>query len=271
MELFRLMFSRRWWWTTLLVIAGIGLAIRMGLWQLDRNAGKRANIQHVLAVKAMPPLDLNHDQLPYNVDEMEYRKVRAVGSFDFEHQVALRNQIWTQSWGDEPGYALLTPLILPDGQAVMVERGWIPSQYDSPESWNQFDEPGEVEVEGILRLPMEKGQMGGGMPDPTLAPGEDHLDFWNFVNLKRMQEQLAYPVKGFYIQQAPTSDPEALPYRWISEPDMDPGAHIGFALMWFFYAGLLFFGYPGWLRKQQERALLKQEEGQNGRKNSPNP
>lgn len=144
----------------------------MGIWQLDRDAEKRASIKHIQAMHAMAALDLNQDALPSDLIDMEYRKVNVVGEFDFEHQVALRNQVWTQSWGDEPGYALLTPLILPDGQAVMVERGWVPYQYNSPDTWGQLDEPGEVSVEGILRLPMEKGQLGGGVPDPTLAPGD---------------------------------------------------------------------------------------------------
>ena len=258
-----MMFSRRWWWTTLIVIVGIGVAIRMGIWQLDRDAEKRASIKHIQAMQAMVALDLNQDALPSDLIDMEYRKVKVVGEFDFEHQVALRNQVWTQSWGDEPGYALLTPLILPDGQAVMVERGWVPYQYNSPDTWGQLDEPGEVSVEGILRLPMEKGQMGGGVPDPTLAPGETQLDFWNFVNLKRIKQQLPYPILDVYIQQAPGENPDELPYRWLTEPDLDPGAHIGFALMWFFYASLLLFGYPRWLKKQQNKALHTNMEGGN--------
>ncbi len=223
----------------------------MGIWQIDRNAERRKSISNVQAVQVMPVLDLNHDPLPSDLTDMEYRQVRVSGEFDFEHQVALRNQVWTQSWGDEPGYALLTPLILSDGRAMLVERGWIPNQYDSPASWRQLDEPGKVTVEGILRLPRERGEMGGGMPDPTLVNGETHLDFWNFVNLKRLQQQMPYPIFNMYIQQSPSSNPEALPYRWLSQPDLDPGVHIGFALMWFFYAGLLLFGYPVWLNKQK--------------------
>jgi surfeit locus 1 family protein len=252
-KMLRLMFSRRWWWTTMLVLGGIALTIRLGFWQLDRQAQRHTFISHVQIVQTMPLLDLNRDPLPSDLTEMEYRQVRASGVYDFEHQVALRNQVWTQSWGDESGYALLTPLILPDGQAMLVERGWIPSQYNTPASWRQLDETGTVTVEGILRLPMVKGEMGGGVPDPTLAPGETRLDFWNFVNLARLQQQMLYPIFNVYIQQAPGINPEALPYRWLSQPDLNPGTHIGYAIQWFFYASLLFFGYPVWLKKQAPR------------------
>ncbi len=89
----RLMFSRRWWWSTLIVLVGIGLAIRLGIWQLDRNAQRQAFISHVQAVRAMPVLDLNQRPLPTDLDSMEYRQVTATGEYDFEHQVALRNQV----------------------------------------------------------------------------------------------------------------------------------------------------------------------------------
>ena len=168
----RMMFSRRWWWTTLIVILGIGVAIRLGIWQLDRNAERRLNIRQIQVLWELPPLNLNILPIPNDLAKMEYRHVSVSGKYDFEHQVVLRNQVWTQYWGDEFGYALLTPLILSDGKAVMIERGWIPSQYDNPAKWQQFNEPGMVTVEGIIRLPMEKGEMGGGKRDPTLAPGE---------------------------------------------------------------------------------------------------
>jgi len=257
----RLMFSRRWLWTTLIVMVGIGVAIRLAIWQLDRNAERRSNVRNIQAVQDLPFLNLNLLPIPDDLAEMEYRHVTVSGTYDFEHQVALRNQVWTQSWGDESGYALLTPLILPNGQAVMVERGWFPSQYNSPDKWQQFNEPGTITVDGIIRLQMKKGEMGGGVPDPTLAPSETRLDFWNFVNLSRLQKQIPYPLLDVYIQQAPDSNPQTLPYRWLSQPDLNTGAHIGFALMWFFYAGLLLFGYPRWLKKQKTNALNKDGEG----------
>lgn len=235
------------------MLVGIGLAIRLGIWQLDRHAQRQAFISHIQAVQAMPVLDLNQRPLPANLDSMEYRQVTATGEYDFEHQVALRNQVRSRMSGTDPGIALITPLILPDGQAVLVERGWIPLDYTTPASWRQFDEPGTVSLEGIIRLSMEKGEVGSALVDPTLSPGQARLDFWNFVNLTRLEDQLTYPILNVYIQQAPGSNLETLPYRLMEQPDLDPGAHIGFALQWFFYAGLLFFGYPVWLKKQKAK------------------
>ncbi len=252
--LLHLLFSRRWWWTTLIVILGIGVAIRLGFWQLDRHAQRQAAIDHIMAVQAMPVLDLNERPLPGDLATMEYRPVTVTGVYAFDHQVVLRNQVRSRMTGTDPGVALLTPLILDDGQAVLVERGWIPLDNNSPASWRRYDQPGKVVVEGIIRQSMEKGELGSALRDPTLAPGETRLDYWNNVNLPRLQEQLPYPLLDIYILQAPGPNPETIPFGLLDQPDMDPGTHVGFASMWFFYAGLLFFGYPVWLKKQKKHS-----------------
>jgi surfeit locus 1 family protein len=251
-DMFRLLFSRRWWWTTLLVIIGIGVTIRLGFWQLDRNDQRQAEISHIQKVQSMPVLDLNKRPIPDDLTDMEYRLVNVTGVYDFDHQVVLLNQVRKRMTGTDPGVALLTPLILEDGQAVLIERGWIPLEYNTPESWRQFDQPGKIQVQGVLRQSLDKGEMGSTVRDPTLSPGETSLDYWNFVNLPRLQEQLPYPLLDMYIQEAPGTDPETLPHSLFEQPDLDPGAHIGFALQWFFYTGLLLVGYPVWLRRQKK-------------------
>lgn len=242
--------SRHWWWTTLLVFASIGLCIRLGIWQLDRQTQQNAFNAHMVAVQAAPVLQLEGNSFDIDLSQMEYRAVQAQGVYDFDHQVAIRNQVWTQSWGDEPGYALLTPLALSDGNAVLVERGWIPSQYNTPESWRQFDDPGTVTVEGIIRVPLIKPEMGGGLPDPTLAPGQTRLDFWNLVHIERLQRQIPYPLLEIYIQQTPDAANTRLPYRFVTQNESNGTPHLGYAMMWFFFAALLLFGYPFYLSKQ---------------------
>lgn len=247
----RLMISRRWWWTTLIVVAAMGVTVRLGIWQLDRNAQRQAQIKQVLVMQAMPMLDLNLRPVPNNLITMEYRQVTVTGQYDFSQQVALRNQARNLELGDEPGFALVTPLVLPDGTAVVVERGWIPLQYSTPDSWQQFNEPGIISLQGVLRLSMTHGELGSTLADPTLAPGETRLNIWNFVNLTRLQLQIPYPILEVYIQQSPNANLNALPYRLVDQPDLDPGEHIGFAAQWFFFCALLLFGYPIWLKKQK--------------------
>ena len=257
----RSMFSRRWWWSTLIVIIGIALAIRLGIWQLDRHSERQASISHIQAMQALPIVNLDLHPIPIDLNTMEYRQVIASGEYDFESQVALRNQVRSRMSGTDPGFALVTPLLLGGGQAVLVERGWIPLDYNTPAAWREFDEPGTVYVEGIIRLSLNQGEMGRALLDPTLTSSQTRLDFWNFMDLTRLQEQIPYSILDVYIQQAPGDDTETLPYRLMEQPNLDPGSHIGFALQWFFYAGLLLFGYPVWLKKQKKKTLPTSREG----------
>jgi surfeit locus 1 family protein len=252
-----MMLSRRWWWTTLLVLAGTAVLVRLGIWQLDRLAARRDFNAHVLAMQAEPALILPGEPVGQDLTGMEYRLVQAAGVYDFDHQVALRNQVWTHSWGDEIGFALLTPLVLADGRAVLVERGWVARGDESPQSWRQFDQPGTVTVSGIIRLPLAEPEMGGGVPDPTLAPGQPGLDFWTLVDIRRLQEQMPWPLLPVYIQQAPGTDPAAPPYRALPELDLTDGPHLGYAFQWFTFAALLFFGYPVYLKRQGESSAAR--------------
>ena len=246
--MFRLMFSRRWWATTLLVLVGIGLTILLGFWQVGRYRQNKTFADHLTAMQAAPSLTLIGASQAAGLTGMEYRAVQATGSFDFSHQIAVRNQIWVQTWGNETGYILVAPLVLPDGSAVLVDRGWIPLNYNTPASWRTLDDPGPVTVNGIIRLPALPEM--GGEPDPTLAPGQASMDFWNLVNLTRLQKQIPYPILPVYIEQAPVGDNPDPPFRALSDPDLTASdTNAGYAIMWFAFTALLFFGYPVYLQR----------------------
>jgi surfeit locus 1 family protein len=245
----RLVFSRRAGLTTLLVLVATAVLVCLGIWQIDRYAQSQAFSAHQKDEQAAPALVLSENLSSPDLTSMEYRAVMADGTFDFNRQVAIRNQVWTQSWGDDIGFSLLTPLVLSNGQAVWVERGWIPSQYNTPDAWRQFDEPGVVQVEGIIRLPLKKGEMGGGVPDPPLAAGQTRLDFWNYTNIERLQQQVPYLTLPIYIQQTGADSPTSLPYPLPPVFVVDDSPHLGFAMMWFFFAILLCVGYPYYLAR----------------------
>ncbi len=248
----RLYFSRRWWGTTLLMFLVVAVMVRLGIWQLDRLETRRAFNEHIRLMQAAEPLDLNTVTDASDLTGMEYRSAFASGVYDFEHQIALRNQYWGDLDGAaQYGYHLLTPLVLEDGRAVLVDRGWIPGDYATPESWRQFDEASAASVTGILRLPLLEGEMGGGVPDLTPAPGETRF-IWNFLNIESLQTQMLYSLLPVYLEQAHDGEQTVLPYKALPELELTDGPHLGYALQWFFYAALVFFGYPVYLRKQAD-------------------
>lgn len=244
------MFQPKWLLATLLVFAGTAICIRLGIWQLDRLEQRRAFNAQFESARAQPALDLNQ-RFPWDIMEMEWRHVKVTGEYDFENQVALRNQYY----GDQYGYHLLTPLRFdpPSGSgqaAVLVDRGWVPAEGNSaPADWRKYDEAGTVTVSGQVRLGQTKPRFGG-VADPLPADGEK-LEVWNNADLSRIDGQMPYPILHVYIQPEPDPSDVQPPIPFQPEIELTEGPHFGYALQWFTFATILFIGYPFFLRKQE--------------------
>jgi surfeit locus 1 family protein len=234
-------FSRSWILATLLVFAGTAVCIRLGIWQLDRLEQRRAFNSQVESMRAMEMLDLNQ-AVPANIVKMEWRAVKVTGEYDFENQVALRNQYN----GDQYGYHLITPLKF-SGGVVLVDRGWIPAAGNSiPSGWHKYDEAGQVTVTGQIRLGQEKPAFGG------VADAESsHLDVWNNLDVNRIVAQSPYPMLPVFLQPNEIEGDDTPPIPFQPEVELTEGSHFGYALQWFSFATILFFGYPFYLRKQK--------------------
>jgi surfeit locus 1 family protein len=242
----RAMFSRRWLPATILVIAGALVTARLGLWQLDRLAERREFNSRVSAQQAQPPLDLNAAPAGEDTPAMEYRQVNARGEYIHSQQVGLRNQVYR----NRIGVHLLTPLRLEgSGRVVLVERGWVPDGDFRSGNLAQYDEPGVVNVTGIIRLPQSSADFGS-RSDPTLAPGETRLNLWNFVNVERIAAQSGLDLLPVYLLQNPEPGREALPARTAIDLDLSEGPHQSYALQWFSFSALLLVGYPVFIYRQ---------------------
>jgi surfeit locus 1 family protein len=238
------MFSRKWLFPTLFVILGTALCIRLGIWQLDRLDQRRAFNAQVLSMRAMSPLDLNSDDID-SIEGMEWRSVTISGEYDFENQIAIRNQYYR----DQYGYHLLTPLLF-DGMAVFVDRGWIPADGNAaPADWRKYDDPGVVTVTGQIRLGQGKPVFGG-VADALPADGS-LLWVWNNADIERIALQMPYPILKVYIQPDTNVEDVVPPIPYQPTIELTEGSHFGYALQWFTFAAILFVGYPFYLRKQE--------------------
>jgi surfeit locus 1 family protein len=249
MSLVKRMFSRRWLLTTLLVLLGVAVLARLGIWQLDRLEQRRAFNARVLAQVDQPALELQGEALNQDLTNMEYRQVIVTGEYDPAQEIALRGQYWQNQWGVH----LVTPLhIAGTDQAVLVDRGWIPAEEFESGDWSKFTEPGQVQVRGLIRRSQSKADFGS-RSDPTPAPGGSSLKTWNFVNVEAIGGQVDYPLLPIYIQQAPDSSWTGLPYRSQPKLELSEGSHMSYAIQWFTFAAILGLGYPFFIRRQARR------------------
>jgi surfeit locus 1 family protein len=236
------MFSRAWLLTTLLVFIGSAICVRLGIWQLDRLKQRRAFNAQVISMRAAEMLNLNQN-IPADISSMEWRAVTVSGEYDFENQLALRNQYN----GDQYGYHLITPLRFGNGAVVLVDRGWIPADGNTtPKDWRKYDETGQATVTGQIRLGQAKPAFGGIADADT-----GHLDIWNNLNIVRISGQSPYPILPVYIQPNEIENDSTPPIPFQPVVELTEGSHFGYALQWFAFATILFVGYPFFLRKQE--------------------
>jgi surfeit locus 1 family protein len=236
-------FNRQWWWTTLLVLLCMAILVRLGLWQLDRLEQRRAYNADVVAKLALPPISLNDEDLPADLDGLKNRSATVQGAYDFSQQVALLHQHWMNT----PGFHLVTPLVMDDGarsgdlrpRAVLVDRGWLPAGELAPENWSLYDLVGASSVTGYIKL--TQSLAGSEDAGQTLeAPQAE----WYRVDVEAIEAQLPYELLPVYLQQAPPSDGSAkLPFRGELEPDLSDGPHLSYAIQWFIFAAILALGY----------------------------
>ena len=106
----------------LAALATMALTARLGWWQLDRAAQKKA-LQATIETQAAAP-ELPAAALPFDeagAQRERYRRIVVQGEWIPARTVYLDNR---QMEG-RPGFFVLTPLKLPAGDAVLVQRGWL--------------------------------------------------------------------------------------------------------------------------------------------------
>ena len=114
------LFTWKWFLTTVLVLVAMAVMIRLGVWQLDRLAQRRAFNAHVITQSNLPALDLTGKAPFQDLTGMEYRKAVVRGKYLLDQAIVLRNQYWNGQYGVH----LLTPLLIEGSrQAIMVDRG----------------------------------------------------------------------------------------------------------------------------------------------------
>lgn len=236
----------RWVILTLLVLLAVGVFIRLGFWQLERLAERRARNAQIQTQSSLPPLDLNqHLPAPADLAQMEYRMVTATGVFDPAGEVLLSNQ----PWQGRLGVHLLTPLRLEDGQTLLVDRGWIPYEERDAQARQKYAQPGTVTVTAMLRASQSIRGQGQN------APGA-----FTQVNIDLIRQSTGQELLPLYAVQAPNPATSSPPYRVLPEVELTEGPHLGYALQWFFFALVLVVGFPIFLRKQIQ-SLRGEREG----------
>lgn len=129
-------------------LALVATTARLGFWQLDRATQKRALQAATDARGALPPLPAEElAREPTQAAAQVHRRTVLQGHWLSRATVFLDNR---QMRG-QPGFFVVTPLVLADGSAVVVQRGWLPRNLRERSAIAAFDTPAQtVQVSGRI-------------------------------------------------------------------------------------------------------------------------
>ena len=223
-------------------LVAVAVTARLGVWQLDRAAQKTALQRAIDERAALPPLAV--DALAVSADgaaAQHHRRVVLRGRWLSEHTVYLENRQMDQ----RPGFFVVTPLRLPDGSAVLVQRGWLPRDArDRTRIAPMRDDAGELELVGRIAPPPARLYEF----DPA-ATGRirQNLDLESFAR----ETGLALRPLSVLQLHSPAFDGDGLRRQWPL-PAVDVHKHYGYAFQWFALAALI-TGLYVWFQLVQPR------------------
>lgn len=221
--------NARRWLVLLAAVLGTAVTARLGFWQLDRAAQKNALQARMEARRAQPALT-----------EGELARDAATAAAQYERRITLQGR-WLSAatlfldnrpMNGRAGFVVLTPLLLSDGTAVVVQRGWQPRNAADRSKVIMPTVAGEQAlVQGHIAAPPSRlvdfGDAGSG-------PIRQN------VELTALARELKLPLRPVSVVQDEDPKPVAdgLLRQW-PRPAVDVHKHYGYAFQWFAMATLI--------------------------------
>ena len=219
-----------------LLVAAIGVAAltaRLGVWQLDRAAQKEALHAAVQSQAPLPPLAA--EALPRTRADgpaPQHRRAVLQGQWLADRSIYLDNR----PMKGRTGFYLVTPLMLADGTAVLVQRGWLPR--DAAERTRVAAPPaasGTVTVQGRIAPALARLYEFDAAASGAIRQNLD-------IDVFAQESALALRPWALVQEDAPGAPADGLLRQWPA-PDTGLHKHYGYAFQWFSLCALTIFLY----------------------------
>ncbi len=202
-----------------LIVALAAVAVRLGIWQLDRLEERRARNAIELAARALPAIDL--DAVTPGDSQLVGRRITATGAFLAGEQLRLRSRVHREA----PGVHVVTPFrVAGSGALLWVLRGFAHAADGTNPIAIEPPEQGVVTVRGVMAAFPVTGD--GGRP---VAMAGDTT--WQRLDSAMAMARLPGGYAGFLYLEGGESGPGRL--AAVEPPTLDEGPHLSYAIQWF--------------------------------------
>jgi cytochrome oxidase assembly protein ShyY1 len=248
---YRFLLTPRWLGILALTLAASAVMVLLGNWQLHRYQQRATTNERIDSAQMRAPVPLT-EVLPGAGTiagtagqpppaEAAWTRVTATGRYDAANTFVIRSR----TVDEQVGFEAVVPLILDDGTAVLVDRGWLPPARGAATVTVQVPAPptGPVTVVGRVHLSESR-------PDPV-SRRDGRLETRR-IAVPQLAAELPYPVFGGYLlldQQTPAADPA---FSAIPAQHENDWQNAGYVVQWWIFAAMALFGY-GWLARREAR------------------
>jgi surfeit locus 1 family protein len=242
-------------------LAALAILLALGTWQLQRRAWKEDLIARIEARAHGVPGEITPEASwpAWRAEGDEFRRVRLTGRFEHEREALVHGLAAERRGSPVQGFYLFTPLRLPDGARVIVNRGFVPTELRDPAARPQSRPEGEVTVTGLVRAPEARGWF-----IPADAPAENRFFVKDpgAISAEKGVERLA----PFYVEAEAADIPGGWPKGGQTRLDL-PNNHLQYALTWYGLAATLLcmFGAVTWTRWREADAPKETRTADGGR------
>jgi len=223
----------------LAIVAAAALCVRLGVWQLSRYQQKKALNGAREAALAAPPVRWDGDAAD---STLIGRRVTLHGRYDATLHVLLAYREHDATTGVE----VVTPLVLENGARVLVDRGWVPADDGVSARPQDFPEPGDLDVVGVVE-PLAHGRYSVRQIEADSA----RVFSTRALDADSVAARIG-AVAPFMVRQSPGEGLPGQPRRSAPEP-LPTGMHMGYAIQWFVVAIVTLGGGAALLRQRARK------------------
>ncbi|MBX9467480.1 MAG: SURF1 family protein [Rhizobium sp.] len=220
--------GRRTWrfWAALVIVpVALFILISLGTWQVNRLHWKEALLADIQQRSTAAPVDIRElERLLTSGEAVDYRHAMATGRYLND-----KERHFLATFQGQSGFYLYTPLQLPDGRYLLVNRGFVPYDRKDPASRPESLTEGEQTVTGLARAELTE------KPSSLVPDNDETANIFYWKDRARMAASVDLPadrVLPFFLDADATPVAGGLPKGGVTQIDL-PNNHLQYVITWY--------------------------------------
>ena len=251
--MYRFLLTPRWLGAAALALAAAVVMVLLGDWQLHRyheRSAINARIDAADSVQAIPLTSILARPTAASRaagapdKSVAWTKISVTGRYDRAYEIQAR----ARTVNGDVGFEIVTPLVLGDGTAVLIDRGWLPAAPGgamAPPTVPAAPD-GPVTVVGQVHLSESRAT--------PIARRDGRLDTRR-ISVPRLAREMPYPVYGAYVLLTAQTPAGSTAFTEIPIDHEDSWLNAGYTVQWWLFAGMALFAY-GWQARREARGEI---------------